>query len=104
MSAGQIAEAVLLALGVAASWLAALGMLRLSDAFARLHCVSFAGAAGGICFTAAVLVEQGGSTLGLKSIAATVLLLLTGAVFVQATARGLRFRDQFRAEFRDNQP
>ena len=96
MSASEIAEIVLLALGVGLTWLAAFGLFRLSDAFARLHCVSFAGAAGGFCFTAAVLVDRGGGSLGFKSLTAAVLLLLTGAVFVHASGRALRLRRQAR--------
>ncbi len=94
MSPGDLAEIVLVALGVAASWLAAFGLLRLPDAFARLHCVSFAGAAGGFCFTAAVLIDRGGDPLGFKTVTAIVLVLLTGAVFVHVTGRALRLRQQ----------
>lgn len=96
MNASAIAEIVLLALGVGVSWLAAFGLLRLPGAFARLHCVSFLGAAGGICFTAAVLVDRGGNSLGFKALATTILLLLTGAVFVHASGRALRLRQQAR--------
>ncbi|HKS89730.1 MAG TPA: monovalent cation/H(+) antiporter subunit G [Stellaceae bacterium] len=98
MSAAQLAEIVLLALGVAALWLAAFGMLLLPNALARLHCVSFAGAAGAFCFPAAVVIERGGNPLGLKSILLAILLLLSGAVVVHATGRGLRYRRQFRDE------
>ncbi len=94
MSTGDLAQIVLIALGVAASWLAAFGLLRLPDAFARLHCVSFAGAAGGLCFMAAVLTDRGGDPLGFKSAATIILLLLTGAVFVHASGRALRLRQQ----------
>jgi multicomponent Na+:H+ antiporter subunit G len=94
MSAGDLAQITLVALGVAACWLAALGLLRLPTAFARLHCVSFAGAAGGLCFMAAVLTARGSDPLGFKSAAAIILLLLTGAVSVHATGRALRLRQQ----------
>ena len=94
MTPGELAEIVLVALGVAASWLAAFGLLRLPDAFARLHCVSFAGAAGGLCFMVAVLADRGGDPLGFKSAATIILLLLTGAVFVHASGRALRLRQQ----------
>ena len=97
MSAPEIAEIALLALGVGLTWLAAFGLFRLPGAFARLHCVSFAGAAGGFCFTTAVLVDRGGGSLGFKSLTATVLLLLTGAVFVHASGRALRLRRQARS-------
>lgn len=96
MSAGQVAEGALLALGVASCWLAAFGMLRLADAMARLHCVSFAGAAGGLCFTAAVLIDRGIDPLGLKSVAVLVVLLLGGALYLHASGRGFRYRNQFR--------
>jgi multicomponent Na+:H+ antiporter subunit G len=89
------AEIILVAFGVAASWLAAFGLLRLPNAFDRLHCVSFAGAAGGFCFTAAVLIDRGGDPLGFKSLTTVILLLLTGAVFVHATGRALRLRQQY---------
>ena len=92
MSAGHLAQIVLVALGVAAGWLSAFGLLRLPNAFARLHCVSFAGAAGGLCLMAAVLQARGGDPLGFKSAAMVIMLLLTGAVFVHATGRALRLR------------
>lgn len=94
MSAAEWAETALVGLGVAACWLAAFGLLRLPDPFARLHCVGFSGAAGGACFASATLVDRGGDPLGFKSLAAVLLLLLTGAVFVHATGRALRLRRQ----------
>jgi multicomponent Na+:H+ antiporter subunit G len=96
VSAATVAEFVLLMLGVAAMWLAGFGMLRLPEALARLHCVSFAGAAGGICFTAAVLIDRGADQLGLKTLLIAVLTLLGGAVYVHASGRGLRYRRQIR--------
>jgi multicomponent Na+:H+ antiporter subunit G len=94
MNGAALSEIVLVGLGVTASWLATFGLLRLPNAFARLHCVSFAGAAGGFCFTAAVLIDRGGDPLGFKSLTTVILLLLTGAVFVHATGRALRLRQQ----------
>jgi multicomponent Na+:H+ antiporter subunit G len=94
MSAAKLAEFTLVGLGIASSWLAAFGLLRLPNAFTRLHCVSFAGAAGGFCFTAAVLIDRGGDPLGFKSLTTVILLLLTGAVLVHATGRALRLRRQ----------
>lgn len=96
MNAATSAEGALLALGVAAIWLAAFGLLRLPNAFARLHCVGFAGAAGCFCFTMAVLIDRGGGPLGLKSLAAGILLLLTGAFATHATGRALRLRQEAR--------
>lgn len=64
MNAATMAEAALLALGVAALWLGAFGLLRLPNAFARLHCVGFAGAAGSFCFTTAVVIDRGGGRSG----------------------------------------
>jgi multicomponent Na+:H+ antiporter subunit G len=96
VSTATVAETMLLAVGVAAMWLAGFGMLRLPEALARLHCVSFAGAAGGVCFTAAVLIDRGASQLGLKTLLIAVLMLLGGAVYVHASGRGLRYRRQFR--------
>jgi multicomponent Na+:H+ antiporter subunit G len=94
MSLAAAAETALVVSGVASGWLAAFGLLRLPDVFARLHCVSFAGAASGFCFAAAVLVDRGGDPLGFKSAATVVLLLLTGAISVHATGRALRLRRQ----------
>jgi multicomponent Na+:H+ antiporter subunit G len=94
MSATGLAEIVLVVLGVAAGWLAAFGLLRLPNAFARLHCVGFAGAAGGFCFATAVLIDRGGDPLGFKTATTIILLLLTGAVSVHATGRALRLRRQ----------
>ena len=67
MTAGELAEIALSAWGLRPVGWRAFGLLRLPDAFARLHCVSFAGAAGGLCFTAAVLIDRGGDPLGFKS-------------------------------------
>ncbi|MFZ3236535.1 MAG: monovalent cation/H(+) antiporter subunit G [Stellaceae bacterium] len=92
MSAAALAETVLVGLGVMACWLAAFGLLRLPDVFARLHCVGFAGAAGGFSFAAAIVIDRGDDPLGFKSVAAAVLLLLTGAFVVHATGRALRLR------------
>jgi multicomponent Na+:H+ antiporter subunit G len=89
-------EGALLALGIAALWLGAFGLLRLPNAFARLHCIGFAGAAGSFCFTTAVLIDRGGGPLGLKSLAVGILLLLTGAVATHATGRALRLRQEAR--------
>lgn len=94
MSAATVATDALLALGVASTWLAAFGLFRLPSAHARLHCVGFAGAAGGVCFTAAVLVDQGGTPLGFKSIAAALFLLMSGALLVHITGRALRLRQE----------
>jgi multicomponent Na+:H+ antiporter subunit G len=89
-----IAEIVLLAIGMAAIWLAAFGLLRLPDALTRLHCVGFAAAAGGFCFTAAILVDRGGSPLGFKSLFAALVTLAAGAVATQAVGRAVRLRRQ----------
>jgi multicomponent Na+:H+ antiporter subunit G len=100
VSPAGIAEIALLALGVAASSLAAFGLLRLPGALARVHCVSLASAAGSFCFTAAVLIDRGGSPLGFKSLATVVLLLLTGAVSARASGRALRLRQRAPGEER----
>lgn len=94
MNAAALGETILVSLGVAVSWLAAFGLLRLPDVFARLHSVSFAGAAGGFCFSAAILIDRGGGPLGFKSLTAVIVLLLTGAVSVHASGRALRLRQQ----------
>lgn len=94
MSAAALATDVLLTLGVASMWLAAFGLFRLPSAHARLHSISFAGAASGLCFTAAVLVDRGGTPLGFKSVAAALFLLISGSLLVHITGRALRLRQE----------
>ena len=94
MSAAETAQAVLLGLGVLALWLAAFGLLRLRDAFARLHCIGVAGAAGGLFFTAAVFVSSGASALAFKSLVGVLFVLFGGAVAAHATGRALRLRQE----------
>lgn len=96
MSAAGLISDILLAAGVAIAWLGCLGLVVLGSVYDRIHCLGFVGAASGALFTLAILVAQGATPLGLKSLAAYLLLLATGAVAVHATARALRLRSESR--------
>lgn len=89
----MIAVSVLLALVVAALWLAAFGFARLRSAYDRVHCVSFAAVAAGPFLVAAGFVGDGFSDRAWKILLFAVVTLISGAVLAHATGRAIAFRD-----------
>lgn len=83
---------VLLAVGVAIELLSCLGLVLMSNVFDRLHYVGPASTLGPIAIAVAVLLEEGGSTAGLKAILIAVVLVGAGPVVTHATARAARVR------------
>jgi multicomponent Na+:H+ antiporter subunit G len=96
VSVGDIAVAVLLALGVASALLGALGLLATRNPYDQLHFTGPATVIGPVAIAAAVLVEEPLSSAGIKSVLVALVLLGTGPVLVHATARAARVRERGR--------
>ena len=88
----KVAIAVLLALGVAAVWLAAVAFVRLRTPLERVHAISFANIAGGGAITAAAMI---GSTpaSALKCLLIWIATVLAAALLSHVTGRALHLRD-----------
>jgi multicomponent Na+:H+ antiporter subunit G len=84
---------VLIALGVAASWLSALALLRMPRALDRLHAVSFLNVVLAVLVTAIGFAADGVSTRSLKILFMMVLVVGFGAVLSHAAGRALLLRE-----------
>ena len=93
MSAAGLAVAVLLALGVAVTWLSCLGVLLMRDPYDRLHYTAPASALAPVLIGAAVVVEEGLSAAGIKAALIALVLVGTNPVLGHATARAARIRE-----------
>lgn len=82
----------LLALLVAASWIAAFGFARLNAALDRVHCVTFAAVASGGVLVVLAFVADGVSNRSLKIAALAIILLISGAALSHATGRAVVLR------------
>jgi monovalent cation/proton antiporter MnhG/PhaG subunit len=93
LSAAGLAVAVLLALGVAVTWLSCLGVLLMRDPYDRLHYTAPASALAPVLIGAAVVVEEGLSAAGIKAALIALVLVGTNPVLGHATARAARIRE-----------
>jgi multicomponent Na+:H+ antiporter subunit G len=93
VSVREIAEYVLLVVGVGIEALSAVGVLAMRDAYERLHYVSSAGV-GGALVAGAVTVRESFSLIGNKTLLIALFLLVSGPVLVHATARAARVREK----------
>jgi multicomponent Na+:H+ antiporter subunit G len=93
MSAARVIATVLLIAGVALELFAVLGVTTMRNAFDRLHYVGLA-SFGALLVAIAILVREGFSIIGDKSLAVGVLLVVVGPVMVHTTARSLRTRER----------
>ncbi|HYZ33961.1 MAG TPA: cation:proton antiporter [Crenalkalicoccus sp.] len=84
--------AALLGLGVAAAWLAALGLPRLPGALDRLHVVAFVNLALGAPVTLATFLADGASARAFKLLVLLAASVVIGAGLAHATGRGLLHR------------
>lgn len=93
MSAGNVIAAVLLVLGVGIELLCSLGVLTMRGVYDRLH---YTGPAsfGAVLISGAIVVREGFSMIGVKSILIAAFLLLSSPVLVHVTARAARLREQ----------
>jgi monovalent cation/proton antiporter MnhG/PhaG subunit len=96
MSAGDVAVAVLLALGVATALMSALGLLASRDPYDQLHFTGPATVISPVAIAAAVLVEEPLSSAGIKAVLVALIMVATGPVLLQATARAARVRERGR--------
>ncbi len=96
MSVGDVAVAVLLALGVASALMSALGLLASRDPYDQLHFTGPATVIAPVVITAAVLIEEPLSSAGIKAVLVAVVMLATGPLLLHATARAVRIRERGR--------
>jgi multisubunit Na+/H+ antiporter MnhG subunit len=96
MSVGDVAVAVLLALGVGSALMSALGLVASRDPYDQLHFTGPATVVAPVALAAAVLVEEPLSSAGIKAVLVAVIMLATGPILIQATARAARVRERGR--------
>ncbi len=84
---------VLLVSGVALQLLSVIGLTIMRDVFDRLHYVGLT-SFGTLAVGTAVLLQQGFSLIGDKSLAIGLLLVMLSPVLVHTTARSLRTRQR----------
>lgn len=94
----EIAAAVLLCIGVLGCAYSSLGILLSRDVYDQMHYLAPASIAGCICFPAAVLLHEGWTQAGEKSILIALLLLAANPVLTHATARAARVRRNQQAD------
>lgn len=88
----MIVAGVLLFVAIAAAWLAAFGLARLSAPFDRLHCVTFAAIACGIPIAAAAFAADGASDRALKTLLLVLVTFVSGAALSHAIGRAIGYR------------
>jgi monovalent cation/proton antiporter MnhG/PhaG subunit len=96
VSVGDVAVAVLLALGVGSALLGAVGILVARDPYDQLHFTGPATVIGPVAIAAAVLVEEPLSSAGIKAVLVALIMLATGPILLHATARAARVRERGR--------
>ena len=96
MSPGDVAVAVLLALGVGAALISAVGLLASWSPYDQLHFTGPATVISPIAVAAAVLVEEPLSSAGIKAVLVALVMVATGPVLIHATARAARIRERGR--------
>ena len=96
MSVGDLAVAVLLALGVATALMSALGLLASRDPYDQLHFTGPATVISPVALAAAVLVEEPLSSAGIKAVLVALIMIATGPILLHATARAARVRERGR--------
>jgi monovalent cation/proton antiporter MnhG/PhaG subunit len=87
-----VAAVVLLITGGLLELIAVLGLCVMRDVYDRLHYVGVAGF-GALLIGIAIVVRESFSLIGDKALLVGVVLVLTGPVMVQTTARSLLIRD-----------
>ena len=92
MSWRAVLAVMLLIAGGLLELIAVLGICVMRNAYDRLHYVGLAGF-GALLMTVAVLVRESFSLIGDKALLVGVILVLTGPVLAQTTARSLLIRE-----------
>jgi multisubunit Na+/H+ antiporter MnhG subunit len=103
MSWRAVVAIVLLVAGGLLELIAVLGMCVMRDAYDRLHYVGLA-SFGAFLICVAVLIRESFSLIGDKALLVGGILILTGPVLVQTTARSLLIRElgDWRAKTREH--
>jgi multisubunit Na+/H+ antiporter MnhG subunit len=96
VSVGDVAVAALLGLGVASALISALGVLAARSPYDKLHFTGPATVIAPAAIAAAVLVEEPLSSAGVKAVLVALIMLGTGPVLINATARAARIRERGR--------
>ena len=96
MNVGDVAVAVLLAVGVASALMSALGLLATKDPYDQLHFTGPATVIAPVAIAAAVLVEEPLSSAGIKAVLVALIMLASGPILIHATARAARVRERGR--------
>lgn len=104
MSVHAILLDVLLGLVVLSCWLGVIGMLRMREPLQALNYLALPGAIGVVLLAGAVFVENGWSSVFLKSLLIAFILLAINSVVTHATARAFRTRELGHWEPRDGDP
>jgi multisubunit Na+/H+ antiporter MnhG subunit len=87
-----VVAVILLISGGLLELVAVLGVCVMRDVYDRLHYVGLAGF-GGLLIGVAVLVRESFSLIGDKALLVGVILVLSGPILVQTTARSLLIRE-----------
>jgi len=95
----DIASGILLGLGALLIVIAAIGMLRFSDLFKRLHAASVAETGGMLCLVAGMLLQSPHWLVAVKLVLIALLLMLTNPVSTHALARAALY-DGYRPALR----
>jgi monovalent cation/proton antiporter MnhG/PhaG subunit len=83
----------LLALAVLVVWISAAGMLRMRDAYQRMHFMSPPASLTVFLITIAVFLQQGLKPESFKALFIVLILLAMNTVVTHATARAFRIRE-----------
>ena len=87
MSAREVVALALLCAGVTIGFCAALGIVPIRSAFDRMHLLAPASTVGIALIVAAIVVREGFSATGAKTILAGVLVFLLSPIVTHMTAR-----------------
>lgn len=94
MSPTHLASDVLLALGVAAEVICALGVVTGRSVYDRLHYSAAATTLGPAFVVSAIALHEGMNSSGIETLAAGLLLFLLNPVLTHATARAARLHER----------
>jgi multisubunit Na+/H+ antiporter MnhG subunit len=93
MSWRPVVAVILLAAGGTLELLAVLGLCVMRSAYDRLHYVGLAGF-GALLIAVTIVVRESFSLIGDKALLVGVILVITGPIMVQSTARSLLIRER----------
>jgi multisubunit Na+/H+ antiporter MnhG subunit len=93
MSWRAVMAIILLAVGGTLELLAVLGLCVMRNVYDRLHYVGLAGF-GALLIGVSIVVRESFSLIGDKALLVGILLVITGPILVQTTARSLLIRER----------